>query len=123
MASGADVGAEGVEAFVFGMNRDVDVFWELDPFALRRAVMMARVTATEAALAAGRAGSIAVAATFGATGRGAITTRSGTGAARAEAASASAVLAATAGTALIAALGAVMVVVLTRVSFGGLAEI
>ena len=27
VAGGADVGAEGVEAFVFGMDGDVDVFW------------------------------------------------------------------------------------------------
>lgn len=40
MAGGADVGAEGVEAFVFGMDGDVDVFWEVDPFALGRAVVV-----------------------------------------------------------------------------------
>jgi hypothetical protein len=41
VAGGADVGAEGVEAFVFGMDGDVDVFWEVDPFALGRAVVVA----------------------------------------------------------------------------------
>jgi len=118
VAGGADVGAEGVEAFVFGMDGDVNVLWDIDPFALGSVVALAGVASAEAAITALGAGAVGAAE-----GR-AIAAGGGGGAAGAEggAASASAILA-TARAALVTPLGAVVIFVFAGVGGRGFAEI
>ena len=81
VAGAADVGAEGIQAFVFRMNRDIDVLGSVHPFALRWGIAMAAVTVTasESAFCPGGAWATTFipVAPFGTAKRGAITSWSG----------------------------------------------